>query len=1627
RLYRSGDLARRLADGDHEYLGRIDHQVKIRGFRIEPGEIEAALATYPGVREAVVLAREDGESGERRLVAYLGAAAEPDQDGLRAHLAARLPDYMLPAAVVTLPSLPLTANGKIDRAALPAPAAVRRDRAGHREPETALEQALAGLFREVLKIDRVGVEDDFFALGGSSISGAMLINRLQRELGEIVQVVVIFDHPTVGKLAAYLREQHPAALARWLPAEAPAGTGAAGTAAGRVDAAMVERMRELIPPFPAMPEPAAKNPPALFVLAPPRSGTTLLRVMLGGHPRLFAPPELELLSFPTLADRRAAFTGRDSFWLEGLLRALKELRGGTTEEARAWVEEHERRQTPTLEIYGLLQQELAGRWLVDKTPSYALDPAVLRRAETGFREPRYLHLVRHPCGMIRSFEEAKLDQVFFRRAHPFTRRQLAELIWLISHQNILELLSGVPAGRQHTVRFEELLAAPERVLRGVCDFLGLEYHPDMARPYEGGAARMTDGLHAESRMLGDVKFHQHSRVAAEVAERWRAELSEADLGQPARRVATALGYPLGAEWARIERGAWSPGEPLPLSFAQERLWFLDQLHPGTSTYNIPLALRLTGELDIACLQAALTEVTRRHAVLRTSFVAIEGRPVQVVGAVETVPLPLVDLTGLPAAGREAEALRLVEEEERRPFDLARGPLLRVAVVRLSGGEHVALVNMHHIASDGWSVGVLVRELVALWPALSRREPSPLPEPVIQYVDFALWQRAWLTPERLAEDLEGWRRRLAGLPALELPTDRPRPPFPSGQGASLTFALPPALSLGLAAAGRRTGTTLFMTTLAGFWALLGRVTGQDDFAVGTPVAGRHHAELEGLIGFFVNTLVLRLDLQGSPRFDEALGQVRRIVLEAFAHQEVPFERVVEDLQPQRDLSRPPLFQVMFALQNAASERLELSGLRLQLIPQEVTAAKFELTLSLAETPAGLSGTIEYAIDLFDRATISRLAGHFATLLAAAVAAPSSPVAELPLLGAAERQQLVLEWNDTAVVRDGAAVCIHELFERQVAQRPQALAVVGQGRMLSYGELEAQANRLARRLRRAGVGPEVRVATSLPRSPMGVVALLAVLKAGGAWVALDPLYPRERRAWMLEDSGARVLVTLEALRDELPALPAVEVLCLDRAGDADEDSSRPVGWALPEGLAYVIYTSGSTGLPKGVGVEQAAAASHLQTAAEAYGLRPGDRTLQTAAWSFDIAIEQLLAPLAAGATLVFWEGDLAPRELMPQIVAAGTTFLDLPPAFLHLWVQEAAAESGPVPAVHTVLVGGEALSPEVARRWPETPLRHARLLNCYGPTEAVITATVHAVGIGESLPSVPIGGPLRGRSAYVLDRHGCFLPVGVPGELCLGGVLARGYLGRPEATAERFVPDSSSAVPGARVYRTGDRVRWLPAGELEFLGRIDQQVKVRGFRVELGEIEAALAAHPAVREAVVLSRKDLPGGSGLVACFVADGPGEEWVRQLRRWLEERLPGYMVPAAFVHLEALPQTPNGKVDRRALERIALQKEPQAEGMAAPRTLTEELLAGIWTQVLGLERVSVEESFFELGGHSLLATQVMSRIQEVFGVILPLRALFDDPTVAGLASRVSAALAGGERAPIPPIERVPRDRPLPL
>jgi amino acid adenylation domain-containing protein len=1272
RIYRTGDLGRYREDGNLEYLGRTDHQVKVRGYRIELGEIEGCLQKQPGIREAVVLAREgatypshgggsEAEPGEKRLLAYVvseGGALEVGE--LRERLSRSLPEYMLPAAYVQLERLPLTANGKVDRGALPAPDGAVFAQREYEEPRGELESALGQIWSQLLGVERVGRQDHFFELGGHSLLAVQLMGRVQHSLGLEVSLRELFEQPVLQQFAQ--------------------------------------------------------------------------RVSQAQHSEL---PPLQALKRPPL---------------------------------------------------------------------------------------------------------------------------------------------------------------------------------------------------------------------------------------------------------------------LPLSFAQQRLWFIAQLDAAAgAAYHIPAGLRLRGRLDSAALRRALDRIVERHEVLRTHFELIEGQAVQRI-APASVGFQLQQHDLRDASDGEEQIGYWSDLEAQAEFDLQHGPLIRGRLLRLAEQEHVLLVTMHHIVSDGWSLGVLRRELSALYRAFSEGEADPLTQLSIQYADYALWQQRWLE-ERLQEQLLYWKQQLHGVSGLNsLPTDRARPAVQDYAGERIGIELDEGLSAQLRALSRRHGTTLHMTLLAGWAGLVARLSGQEEVVIGTPVANRTRAEVEGLIGFFVNTLALRVQVSGGVRVGELLEQVRRCSVQGQSHQEVPFEQVVEVLRPERSLSHSPIFQLMFVWQNAVGAELDLGPLRVEeLQDRGYRRAKYDLTLSMQEAGERIVGELEYASALYERSTMQRHVGYLQELLRGMVADDQQLIKRLPLLGEAEREQLLVQWNATRREYPQES-CIHELFEAQVERTPDAVAVVCEGRSLSYEQLNEQANRLAGYLRDLGVGPEVPVAICAARSIELVVGVLATLKAGGAYVPLDPAYPRGRLSYMLQDSGALVL---------LHALVAAEVglglqegigtalVRVDLSADvaqwasrSGESLNRQHGGARSQNLANVIYTSGSTGQPKGVMVEHRNVCNLISWHCEEFRLGEGRRSAMTAGVGFDASTWEIWPGLCSGGTLVLAPAGLSedPAGLLHwwQAQALDVSFLVTPLAelaFREGWIN---------PGLEYLLVGGDRL-----RQLPVQP--RLSVVNNYGPTETTVVASSGRLSAAE--PILHIGRPIGNTRIYVLDEHGEPVPLGVKGELYIGGAgVARGYLNRPELTAERFVKDPFSAEADARMYRTGDLGRYREDGNLEYLGRSDHQVKLRGYRIELGEIEGCLQKQPGIREAVVLVRENELGEKRLVAYVVSESGSLE-VGELREGLSRSLPQYMLPAAYVQLERMPLTANGKVDRGAL--------PAPEGAVfaqreyeEPQGEVEEKLAQIWSQLLGVERVGRQDHFFELGGHSLLIAPMIDRLRQV-SLQIDLRTVFDTPILHRIAGRL--------------------------
>ncbi|MCP6762150.1 MAG: amino acid adenylation domain-containing protein [Fischerella sp. CENA71] len=1282
RLYKTGDQARFLPDGNIEFLGRIDYQVKIRGFRIELGEVEAVLTQHPYVQEAVVISRENLPENQY-LVAYvvLNQAMDATNE-LRKYLKEKLPDYMVPSVVMILEKMPLTSNGKIDRSALPVPDFQLNLTAGFAPPRTPTQEVLANLWAEVLNLKQVGIHDNFFELGGHSLLATQVISRL-RSLFEVnLPLRCLFESPTIAGLSESI--------------------------------------------------------------------------------------------------------------------------------------------------------------------------SAMRHAGLGLQA------------------------------------------------SVIEPVS-----------------------------------------------RNTD---------------------------------------------------------------------LPLSFAQARLWFLDQLEGKTSTYNIPMTLRLVGSLNQVAMKMAVQEIVRRHEVLRTNFKMVNGVSVQVIADDANVSLSVIDLQHLKEVEQSVEVKRLANQEAKCPFDLSNDPLLRVTLLRLGAESHVLLLTIHHIVSDGWSMGIFIQELSELYQTFCAGKPSQLPELPIQYADFACWQREWLSGEVLETQLNYWKQQLTGAPPLlALPTDRPRPSVQTFQSSSEEFQLNRELTSKLKALSQQSGTTLFMTLLAAYVTLLLRYSDQEDIVVGSPIANRNRNEIESLIGFFVNILVLRTQLHGNPTFSELLERVREMTLGAYDHQDLPFEKLVEELQPERSLSHAPLFQVMFMLQNASVGELELPGLTITPLELESSTTTDDLLLSMEETESELIGELTYNSTLFYASTIKRMVEHFQALLESIVTNPQQRLAQLPMLSAAERHQLLVEWNDTHTEYP-LEQCFPQLFEQQVARTPEAVAVVfvdAQSaasprvkQQLTYHELNARANRWARYLVDQGVGAETIVALLCDRNIDFLTAMLAVFKAGGAYLPLNPNHPSERIHQVLEQSQVSfVLLTNQLEPIVSQALSKLEctpqVLLLEELANLEGSNENLPVRCQPDNLAYLIYTSGSTGKPKGAMLEHRGMLNHLYAKVTDLQLSEVDVVAQTAPQSFDISVWQFLAVLLVGGRVEIIPNEMvAPAQLLTLVETQQISILEIVPSLLRMMLQHVELSGVTQPQMFNLrwlLLTGETLPPQLCRQWfeyyPAIPM-----MNAYGPTECSDDVTHYPIyqSPAPDALNLPIGRPVANTQLYILDNQQQPVPIGVAGELYVGGVgVGRGYLHNWQQTQLNFV--ENPFIKGSRLYKTGDKARFLPDGNVEFLGRIDYQVKIRGFRIELGEIEAVLSQHPHVQEAVVISREDQPGIQHLVAYVVANKAMSS-ANELRNFLKDKLPDYMVPSVVVILEKMPLTPNDKVDRCALPAPDIQPSLTAS-FARPRDNLELQLTQIWEEVLNLHPIGIRDNFFELGGHSLLAISLIAKIQSLFGKNLSLAAFFQGATIESLAN----------------------------
>ena len=1605
RMYKTGDLGRYNEDGEILFIGRLDQQIKLRGFRIEPGEIEAVLQVQPQVKQAAVLVHNN-----QRLVAYIVPSNKQvdTEQKLRKRLADTLPEYMVPEIYVFLDELPLTPNGKIDRKKLPDP--FQDTPLEYEPPRGKLETYLYEMWREILGIEKISRKANFFSLGGNSIQAATFVNRLQDVLGEYVYIVAIYDAPTIASLAELLKKDYPQGVSKITGEKIEIKPKHKGI--GPDDEAHFRQIVWSPAPFKSGIK-EDKNPPAVFVLSSPRSGSTLTRAILGGSPRLFSPPELQLLNYNTLRERRQHLSGRDEFWLDGTVRAIMAVKQCGVEEARALMRDFEEQNMPVKEFYRKMQHWLGDRLFVDKTPNYALHTNILQRAEDYFKDAVYIHLIRHPYGVIPSFEKAKLHVFyppFFTEEYDYTPGQLAELVWLISHQNILEFLKNVPAKRQFRLYYEDLVQKPQHTVQALCNFLGIDPHPDMLEPQKNKETRMTDGLNDLSKMLGDVRFHEHSGITAERAYQWKQHLDSDYLSDRTWELVEQFGYEKRRKIKQFlvrksQAGKKTAGDDSLLSFSQQRLWFLDHLEPDSPFYNMPMAVRIQGPVIPAILEKSVNAIVRRHEVLRTAFRTKDGKPVADILDHVSVPLQFEDFSAIDPSQKNAEIEQFLKKEAARPFKLNRPPLLRTFLLKTGDESYVFLLNMHHIISDGLSLAIFIRELVRLYEAFADKKDNPLPELTFQYKDFARWQKNWLSGRGYEQHLAYWKEKLAGSPALfTLPADRPRPRVQSFHGGKKYFNLSSDITARIMELSRQQGVTPYLILLTAFKILLKRYIGHSDVVVGTPVSGRLHKKSEALIGFFVNTLVLRTNLDGNPSFIQAVERVGQTLLEAFKHQEMPFEKIVDALRPERNLSYTPLFQIMFSYQEAPTESQQIGGLSFEPMEIDTGSAKFDLTLSVTHSGNHLHSMLEYNTDLYDGDTIERFIDHFNNLLNTILRAPDSPIDFVDFLGKSERQLILRQWSRGKTIEPDNA-CFHELFEKEAQAHPQRPAVVYREQELTYGELNRKANQLARLLSANKLESEEPVGIFLPRSNEMLVAILAALKAGGVYLPLDPDYPSERLDFIIRDSGLLQVITMESLRSRLPRTVQKMITMDSMAAEIEAMPDDNLSLALkPENGAYIIYTSGSTGKPKGVFVQHSSMLNLLRALETDIYSKFGRKTLRAslnAPILFDASVQQIVL-LAAGHTLyvVPAEARMSGEDLLRFIREHQLEVLDCVPSQLKLLLDAGLHDNEHWQPL-ICLPGGEAIDETVWRQLKSAP--KTQYFNVYGPTECTVDSTIAHVNNSGTRPV--IGKAVANAYIYVLDENFQIVPAGVAGQICIGGAgLARGYLARPELTAERFVHDPYSERKGARMYLTGDLGRFRKDGTLEFLGRLDHQVKVRGFRIELGEIEANLQEHPEIKDAVVIA-VDVSGSKQLAAYLVSDTDNNSFITEIRDFLSGRLPEYMIPAYFTFLDTLPLTPNGKVDRKRLPAPQIDREALQSEYVEARNEREQILTDIWKELLNTERIGIKDNFFELGGDSILTIQVVARAKQA-GLKISPKLLFEHPTIEELAEAAEEGVA---------------------
>ena len=1467
------------------------------------------------------------------------------------------------------------------------------------------ENFLIKLWANILNKDSVEIFDNFFDIGGDDEKAEFLLKELNDRFSIKIPVKALHFAPTIAKFTAYAYEYFPEKTEKYFGKSGIAEKSHRRNLNFKTDKIGSKEILEFKNIIPNVTENkiAKKNKKAIFILSPPRSGSTLLRVMLAGNKKLFSPPELELLSFNTLRERKNELSDNYNLWLESTIQVIMELNKCSVEEAETIMNRFEEQDTTVAEFYGYLEKLLQDRILVDKTPTYSLDVNILKRAEEIFEEPIYIHLARNPYASIYSFIDANLDKNFFRYQHNFDRRKLAELIWTLSNQNIIAFLEEIPAERKFNLKFEDLLLNPEEKMRKVCEFIDIEYDEGMIKPYDG--EKMTEPIKKGSQMVGDFKFYLHTNVDNRVIDKWKKYHTADFLNDEAIKIAHKLGYGqkdltsknVVTQIKRIDRN-----KDLPLSFAQQRIWFLEQLEPGLATYNIPGGVEITGNLNIEKLHYAINKIIERHESLRSIFPSEEGKAKQLILDNLKLDIDFVDLMDLDESIKRRVANDIILNNAKQPFNLEKGPLIRWKLLKIENEKFISLTCMHHIISDGWSVELFVKELVEIYTGTINNKKLNLPELQIEYVDYSAWQKEWMKSELYTQQLSFWKNELKNAPTLlELPTDFPRSPVQSQNGNRISFELDKELFSKLQNLSSKENTTMFALLLTVFNVLLNKYSNNNDILIGTPAAGRIRKELEDIIGLFVNTLVIRTEISNTDTFNSLLKQVRKKVVNAISNQEIPFEKLIDELEVERTLSHSPLFQVMFVYNQSPLKNINAEGISIKPVELNLESAKFDITLALTENKESIGGVFEYNTSLFKRTTIERMIKHFNKIILEIVNHKEVKINELSIITEDERNLIIHGFNNTCK-KYKVEKTLFEIIEEKVKENPQKVAISFEGKDYTYFQLNNSANKIAQKLITGKRGKEERlIGLYMERSVEMIAAILGILKAGFGYLPMDSVYPNERISFMLEDAKVKKVITQEHLKKNLPE-EKIELLIVDESILEEKNLYENLDIKVtPEDLAYCIYTSGSTGKPKGTLITHKNVVRLFKATENLFNFTNKDVWSMFHSFAFDFSVWEIFGALLYGGKLVIvsYLTSRNPEEFYSLMIKEKVTVLNqTPSAFRQLIEVDKESEHKDI-SLRYIIFGGEALELSILKPWVA---KHGdtkpELINMYGITETTVHVTYRRIlteDIENNKGSL-IGKPIEDLQVYILDENLNVLPIGIPGEIFVGGDgLAEGYLNREVLTKEKFIENPFRK--GERLYKSGDLAKYNDNGELEYLGRIDNQVKIRGFRIELGEIEKVFDGHKLISKSLVLAIDNGLGSKKLVGYLVHEKE-KPAVSELKEYAAKFIPDYMIPSAFVFMEEFPLTPNGKIDRKNLPKPEFNREDVATEFVLPTTEKEKALAEIVKELLKIDKVGVDDNFFELGGDSIIAIQIIAKANKI-GIGLSPKDLFMYPTIRGLAS----------------------------